>query len=433
MLSTITALTRDIPTALAEAQEALTYLPEDEYIYRARAIRVLGVCHMFQGELGEALVQLEHAKSLALQGQNKFLTSEILSQMGTAHKHQGKLALAFDKYEQILNIYENPEVFPPACLGYIGLADIALERNDLQAAEEYLNKGIELSQKGSIGYALQPAYLISGLLMCAQGDQAGGLETIQKGEALSRIGGGSLESILGLAWFNTRFYLNCGDPDKAREWASGELLPSGWSFEELPLILDEMHQSLLARVYLRNDEFEKVLEIYDRVRHQAEAGNRMSRVVELSLFKSVALWQLGQKDEAISLFEECLLYAERDGVVRLFLEAGETVLHLLQKTKLKGMSVEYINKLEAAFNGQQVEVEEDASPVPLQKGLIEPLTERELEVLRLMCEGQSNQGIADAMIVSVNTVKKHTSNIYGKLGVRNRAQAVLRAREIELV
>jgi LuxR family maltose regulon positive regulatory protein len=194
-----------------------------------------------------------------------------------------------------------------------------------------------------------------------------------------------------------------------------------------------MHQSLLARVYLRNDEFEKVFEVYDRVCPKAEAGNRISRVVELSLFKAVALWELGQKDEAISLFEECLLHAERDGIVRLFLETGETVVQLLQRVKSKGGRTEYIGKLESAFNDQQFEVKDDAPIIPPQEGLIEPLTKRELQVLRLMCEGQSNQEIADEMIVSVNTVKKHTSNIYGKLGVRNRAQAVLRAREIELV
>jgi LuxR family maltose regulon positive regulatory protein len=433
MLATIIALTRDIPGAMAEAQEALTYLPETEAVFRARATRALGVCHMFQGVMEQALESLEQAQRLALEGENKFLAAEILSQIGTVRKHQGKLSLAFEAYQQILNLYANPEAAPPACLGYIGLADIALERNDLDSAEGYLNKGIKLCQKGSIGYALQPAYLIGGLVKCAQGDQADALETIQKGEALSRKGGGSLESVLGLAWIQTRFYLNCGNPDKARDWASGKLLPSGWSLEEMPLVLDEMHQSLLARVYLRNDEFEKVLGIYDRVCHQAETGNRISRVVELSLFKAVALWELGKTEEAIVLFEKCLLHAERDGVVRLFLETGETVVQLLQRVKSKGGRTEYISKLESAFYDQQVEIKDDAPVVPSQAGLIEPLTERELQVLRLMCEGYSNQGIADEMVVSVNTVKKHTSNIYGKLGVRNRAQAVLRAREIGLV
>ena len=433
MLATITVLTRDISGAYAEAQEALANLPEDEFIFRARAARVLGVSHMFLGEMKQALENLEQAKSLALSGQNKFLASEILSQMGTVRKHQGSLSLATDAYQQILNLYAQPETAPPACLGYVGLAEIALERNDLRNADSYLNRGIDLCLKSHIGYALQPAYLIGGLLKYAQGDKVGARETIQRGEDLSRAGGGSLESILGLAWFQARLYLLFGELEKAREWASGALLPNGRSFDEMPLLLDEMHQSLLARVYLRTGDFEKVLEIYKRVCPQAEMGGRLARVIELSLFKGVALWKLGRKDEAIEAFEKCLGLAEPGGFVRIFLEVGEDVIELLYSLKAMGQQVEYISRLETAFNGQQVEVKDDAVRVPSQESLIEPLTERELEVLRLMCEGHSNQDIADQMIVSVNTVKKHTSNIYGKLGVRNRAQAVLRAREIELI
>ena len=430
MLGTITVLARDIPGAITEAQEALANLPNDEVIFRARAMRVLGVSHMFMGELEQALDKLENAKSLALEGQNKFLAAEILSQIGTVRKHQGKLSLAFETYQRILDLYERPESAPPACLGYIGLADIALEWNELHKVETFLTIGIELSQKGNIGYALQPAYLIEGLLKCAQGDQASASETIQKGEALSRKGGGSLESILGLAWFQTRLNLSCGELEQARDWVTGKLLPAGRTFDEMPIILGEMHQSLLARFYLKSGEFDKVLEIYERICPQAKTGGRLARVIELSLFKAVALQKLGRSDDACVFFEDSLVLAEPEGFVRLFLEAGETVTNLLQITK--DGHEEYVSKLLAEFNGQQVQVKDEAKAILSQAGLIEPLTERELEVLRLMCEGHSNQNIADAMIVSVNTVKKHTSNIYGKLGVRNRAQAVLRAREIKL-
>ncbi|MFL7871945.1 MAG: tetratricopeptide repeat protein, partial [Anaerolineales bacterium] len=220
MLATITALTRDIPAAITEAQEALANLPKNELIFRARAMRALGVSYMFQGEMEQALETLTQAKNLALEGENKFLASEILSQIGTVRKHQSRLSLAFETYQQILSLYERPEVAPPACLGYIGMAEIALEWHDFVSVEIYLQRGIELCQKGNIGYALQPAYLIGGLLKCAQGDKQAALETIQKGEGLSRAGGGSLESILGLAWFQTRFYLGCSELEKARDWAT---------------------------------------------------------------------------------------------------------------------------------------------------------------------------------------------------------------------
>ena len=115
MLGTITALTRDISSAMEEAQEAIALLPKDEFIYLARATRVLGVSYMFQGKLEQALENLERAKSLALEVQNRFLASEILSQMGTIHKHQGRLSLASEMYQQILDLYEHPEAAPAAC------------------------------------------------------------------------------------------------------------------------------------------------------------------------------------------------------------------------------------------------------------------------------------------------------------------------------
>jgi LuxR family maltose regulon positive regulatory protein len=194
-----------------------------------------------------------------------------------------------------------------------------------------------------------------------------------------------------------------------------------------------MHQSLLARVFVKSGEFGKVLDIYERVYAQAELGSRLARVLELSLFKAVALQELGKTDDAFTVFKKCLTLAEPERFVLLFQDAGEAVIPLLQRAQVEGLCTEYVSKLLTVFNGQQAGAEEEALTIPSQGDLIEPLTERELEVLRLMCMGHSNQQIADEIIVSVNTVKKHTSNIYGKLGVRNRAQAVLRAREIELV
>lgn len=426
MLATITSLTRDLPGAIAEAREALAVLPESARVFQARARRVLGVCAAFQGDMEQALDQLEQAKSAAIQGDNKFLASEILSQIATVRKHQGKLSMAWQAYQQILDMYEHPDQSPSACLGYIGMAEIALERYDFQEAQDYLETGIELCQKGSIGYALQPAFLIGGLLKQAFGDEQAAMETIQKGAALSREGGGSLESILGLAGFQTCLYLQLGEFDKARGWAVGEFLPGDWSFEDLPPVLEEIHQSLLARVYLKTRELEKVLDICDQILPQAKAGGRQARIMELSLFKAVALQELNRKTEALAMMEQCLSLAAPEGYLRLFVETGRTVIPLLQQMKETSTSRVHATKILSAF-------EKKEAGEPAQSVLIEPLTARELGVLRLMCAGFSNQQIADELIVSVNTVKKHTSNIYGKLGVKNRAQAVLRAREIQMI
>lgn len=430
MLSTIIALGRALPSAIAEAQEALSRLPEDEFIFRARAMRALGVSHAFQGAMESALESLETARMVALQGNNKFLAAEIASQIGTVYKHQGKLSLAKAAYQWILDLYSRPEQAPPACLGYVGLAEIALERNELEKMSDYLQAAIRLCQQGNIGYALQPAYLIAGLRKAVTGDQAGAKETIQLGERLSYKGGGSLESILGLAYYQTRFYLHLGELEKATEWATGKCLPGGWTFDNLPLTLDEMHQSLLARLYLARGEFDQVLEIGENIIPQAEAGGRMARVMELNLFRALAWHHLGNVNEALDALVLSLGLAEPESYLRLFFETGDAIGELLQYALDQGVSPTFAAKIIAMLHEDG---ETNRKPEPLPLTPVESLTVRELQVLNLMCEGYSNQQIADQLIVSVNTVKKHTSNIYGKLGVRNRAQAVLRACEIHLV
>jgi len=433
MLATLTALTPDLDEAIAQAEEALEKLPKSEPNYRARAMRALGVCHTFLGEMEKALENLEAAKLLALEGQNKFLASEILSQIATVRKHQGKLPQAFQTYRQILDFYDLPEEAPPACLGYIGLAEIALEWNDLESAGNYLDTGIALCYKGNIGYPLQPAYLIQGLLRQACDDKPGALEAIGKGENLSRMGGGSLESILGLAWFQVRLNLLLGKVRRAEQWAKGDLLPTGKSFEALPPVLDEIQNSLLAKVYLRTGETGKVFDIYDRVCKQAQAGGRTARAIELSLLKALALQESGNKAEAFEVFKGCLELAEAGGYVRSFVEAGELVRPMLQQAASGAAHGEYAARLLRAFESSLPDAGQEIPAISASQGLVEPLTRREMQVLRLICEGCTNQQIAEALIVSVNTIKKHTNNIYGKLGVRNRAQAVIRAQKIKLI
>jgi LuxR family maltose regulon positive regulatory protein len=184
---------------------------------------------------------------------------------------------------------------------------------------------------------------------------------------------------------------------------------------------------------LAQQEVKKTLETLSDISSQAENTGRIRHLVEIYLLKAVALNQLGNSEDAIEIFEKCLDLAEPEGYLRLFLESGESLPELLRMDGLDGKHKKYISKLMAALSGQRGETTDEALFIKVQGEIIEPLTKRELEVLRLMCEGLSNQDIADQLIVSINTVKKHTSNVYAKLGVRNRAQAVLRAREIELV
>jgi LuxR family maltose regulon positive regulatory protein len=143
-------------------------------------------------------------------------------------------------------------------------------------------------------------------------------------------------------------------------------------------------------------------------------------------------------DEALAFLTESLTLAEPAGYVRTFLDAGEPMAALLRQAVSRGTGTEYADKVLAAFEGETKDErrktkETPASFVVRPSSLVEPLSERELDVLHLLAERQTNQEIAHALCVSVNTVKTHLKNIYGKLGVNNRRQAVATATELDLL
>ncbi len=158
MLATIAAVRQEMPQAIEEAREALTYLPEDDLTSRARANRALGVAYGSIGDTNKAIQKYSQAKALALAAENHFLAAEIISQLASAHVHQGRLRRAAQSYQEIIELVDPVSQFPPAGMGYIGLADILLEWNDLDAVEDYVDLGITLCQRGGIGYSLHTAY-----------------------------------------------------------------------------------------------------------------------------------------------------------------------------------------------------------------------------------------------------------------------------------
>jgi LuxR family maltose regulon positive regulatory protein len=134
----------------------------------------------------------------------------------------------------------------------------------------------------------------------------------------------------------------------------------------------------------------------------------------------------------MSALERALSLAEPEGFVRTFVDEGEPMARLLQQAAARGIAPDYVSRLLAVLGARET----DSASVPASPGaisLVEPLTDRELEVLQLIGEGYSNQEIAEALVITLNTVKKHASGIYGKLGVHNRTQAVVRAQELGLL
>ena len=158
----------------------------------------------------------------------------------------------------------------------------------------------------------------------------------------------------------------------------------------------------------------------------------MGSLIKILALQAVAFQAQSDLDQAMSMLERALSLAKPEGFVRTFVDEGEPMARLLEQAAARGIAPDYVSRLLAALGAEEAERASSPAP-PGVASLVEPLTDRELEVLRLIGEGYSNQDIAEALVITLNTVKKHTSGIYGKLGVHSRTQAVVRAQELGLL
>jgi LuxR family maltose regulon positive regulatory protein len=173
-----------------------------------------------------------------------------------------------------------------------------------------------------------------------------------------------------------------------------------------------------------------VLHLLNRLLADAETKARIDSVVRILVLRALALHTQRNRKEALTTLERALRLAEPEGYIRLFVDEGETMVTLLRQAQTQGIVPDYVVTLLSAF-GEQATVA-PADP-PSTGSLVEPLTEREIEVLRLLVAGLSNAAIAQKLIITTGTVKRHVNSIYGKLGVGSRTQAVARAQSLHLL
>ncbi len=169
--------------------------------------------------------------------------------------------------------------------------------------------------------------------------------------------------------------------------------------------------------------------------HASEIVQAIDHVLEALVLESLAFEAQHKTDLAVTALKRALMLGEPRGYVRIFVDEGAPMGDLLRQAAARGIAVEYVDRLLIALKEDQSRGERLLQPSSLspQPALIEPLTDRELEVLRLVSIGQSNEAIAETLVISIETVKKHLKNVYGKLDVHNRVEATNRAREVGLL
>lgn len=415
---------------IQESEEALTYLPEENPISRARVYMALGTAYAYSDDMQKAAATYQLGRDLALSANNPFLATANIELLAEPQVyHQGRLQDAAQNLAQILELGKmadgDYQVFTGSA--HILLGEINLEWNNLGSASHYLEKGFKLLQKGGIGYTLTHCYCAKARFKLTVGEIDQAIEALQAATKAAQASPLMQFQMRNLAC-QVKLALYLGDMNTAFQWAMGEkcTLP-----ERLPIHLYETQQISLARVYLAQGNFKKTMETLNRIHPQAESADRKAHLIDIYLLKALAYQEQNESPTAIECLEHALSLGEPEGYVQTFVEQGEPMAHLLQAASERGIAPAYVDRLLTAVSTQEQPI--PPTPTHSPSPLAEPLTEREQEVLHLMAEGLTYNEIAGRITVSLNTVRTHVKNIYSKLGIHKRSQAIAKARDLHLL
>jgi len=431
----------DLPQAVSLAQQALELLPESEVIPRMGALATTIRAYLMSGDVTPTT---EHAVAAAnafiCSSNNLFATVSSMTLLARLHVLQGRLRQAAATYAQLVQVVPRPEVlqttFSSLCY-YFGLGDLLREWNGLDAAEQHLAQGIALVNET---LPLEPFVVVLGYTALARLEQARGntRAAFATLDALTQVAEQrhfDAHLLTQGAALRAQFELAQGNVAAAIRWADS----SGLSTEDDDLCyLHEGGYLALARIRIAraggdpaNPFLQDVLRLLDRLRESAENNARLGSVLEILVLRALTLEAQGNRTSALSTLERALELAAPEGYIRLFVDEGTPMQTLLRHAYARSTVPEYVATLLAAFAKQYTSDLHLPSSRP--DLLVESLTEREREVLRLLHEGVSNREIAQRLVLSVNTVKRHVYNLCGKLGVQSRTQAIARARTLNLL
>jgi LuxR family maltose regulon positive regulatory protein len=430
----------DADRVIEMAALAEEYLPEEHLVARGMAAYALTVTH-FAGDDVESsrkasLKMLEIGKELG----RLLMIVTALCDLATANKAQGRLHQAEAHYDRARRwMVERNGLDSRVRSAYeVGLADLMFQRNQLDAAHEHAATGIEYCRRFGVPSELVLGYITLMRAFQAQGDAESALGALRDAERIMQTHHVRLAASIQLDTSRVVQWLAVGDVETASHWA--EECSRG----------SELEQIALARVRLAQGRCADAQHLLDRQRGSAEAGGRTGRLIEILGLQALALDAQGFSGEAEAALSQALSLARPERYLRVFLDLGRPLCDLLERSAARdtapgtdGAAIapvpgDYVHELLDAFRREReartsrVAGPASLSPPPAET-LIDPLTARELEVLRLLAQGLSNKEIAARLVVAPSTVKQHLRNIYGKLDAHSRTQAVARGQELGLL
>jgi LuxR family maltose regulon positive regulatory protein len=404
----LAATQNQVETIIAQSRRALEYLHPDNLAVRTATIWKLGIAYQLQGERAAASQAYTEAISISQASGNIIINISATTGLGNVQEAENQLYLAAETYRRVLRLAgDQPQ--PAACEAHLGLARVLYEWNDLDAAQQHGQQGVQLARQLENIDRFVACEVFLARLKLAQGDVASAAailaeagQSVRQHNFVHRMPEVAAAQVLTL--------LRQGNLAAAAHLAQAHELPISQ-----------------ARVHLAQGDTSAALAALEPLRQQAEAKGWQDERLKVMILQAVALHAHGEKGKAAQLLGDALALAEPGGFIRIFVDEGPPMARLLYDALSRGIAPDYVRRLLAVFPVDEPEQTGPSKTQSPEYELIEPLSERELEVLQLIAEGLTNPEIATRLYLSLNTVKVHTRNIYGKLGVNNRTQAGARA------
>jgi LuxR family maltose regulon positive regulatory protein len=414
--ATVAVSQHDEETIIAQSRRALEYLHPDNLPVRTATTWTMGYAYSLRGARDQAYQAYTEAQSISQAIGHTIITIMATIGLGNLQERDTHLHGAAETYRRILLWVGEPPL-PIACEPRLGLARLCYEWNDLDAAYQHTQQSIQLARQLETTDRVVAAEIFLARLKIAQGDETTAA-TILAGVEQSVRQRGFVYRVPEVVATQVLLLLRHNHMATAEELLQNHDLPLS-----------------RARVYLAQGNTTAALEVLGSLRHQPEEQGWADERLKVMILQAVAYHLQGNTKQALHSLGNALTLAEPSGFIRIFVDEGIPMAELVSEANRRGILPDYTHKLLCAWEAEP-QMGEAASyrlPVPSAPPLIEPLSQRELEVLGLIAQGFSNHEISGRLFLALNTVKGHNQRIFGKLQVLRRTEAVARARELGLL
>ncbi len=401
-----------------QAQRALEYLDPNNLSERAGIIWKLGYAHHLKGDRTAAKkAYIEALSTCEAIGRTVIAMMSAIG-LGVIQEAENQLSLAFETYQRALKFGGDPTP-PPACDAHLGMARIFYQWNDLESAQYHAQQSLMLARQIINTDRSDLCELFIARLMVAKGDPVGAAEILARVDQSAHLHN-FVNRISDVAAQQAIMFLHQGDVEAAAHLTQ---------LHDLPLCQ--------VRIFLAQGDTSAALTALEILRQQMKEKGWADELLKVMILQSIALHEHGEKEKAVQLMGEVLALTEPHGFIRLFLDEGAPMAKILSAAAAQGIRIGYVNQLLASFN---LQMKDEAISAPIStnhsavgSAMVEPLSPREYEILRLIASGLSNKQIGDRLYLALDTVKGHNRKIFDKLNVNSRSEAIARAHELNLL